>query len=707
MMSSESISPASFYEKRGYGYKRYERVAPNRLSNIILLYEKYPIFKIENSEIENYPLVLEVEIPPFLDCNIHDGNGCYFSKKTIYLNPIYTKIIFRNQDEMTSTLSKTEPSIETKMVHLYEANMAILSNDIETYEWVDTNMKDSQEDISIYISEDKLINKLKGFMYAYLIASNQSIPDYIVKIKRDMKLLRNLLSAVIASPNGLATSAENKQLEDIYNEINDLFYQNSEYSYKIKELLKQKASEYDYPQFESILQKEHIFDDWIKKQSDLSILQPPFCIDEFHITNSEIDKTAKLENYLNGISTQIALLENKCGNNHIPSSQLPQLQNGRISQIKGQKDFVMKLFNEYLEEAYSKSDFLQSRYNFATSGGKLFKEELKERWDTDPSREYINSLRCNLNEFQCFDINSSDNQTLKSFAAFCQKGDADIDKLEDYLISNLIGDFRISFSLWGIIFGFAEMPKTFTNKFFASKNMEYITEIYKYIFEQIHGIHLEGSIKPYELRADIETPSKMNQVDNHSPEQTQTMFNLIPEELKWIFNSDEFKSLSESAQKYFKEGLLKHYFGSNKQIDDNFIKAIEKLTFPKSKTKWEKVVKYIKGGINPRKRDTTPQESSLFQFEVGKDFYCDSNTFYSLRSLLPEKKSIQKKFKEDIEWFQAEYIKGESSTYYAKASRENERVIESFERYIRKKKYNDKINIDRIISELKRLYNVR
>ena len=53
IMSSESISPVSFYDKRKYGYKRFEKVEPNNFDNIIILYNKYPIFDIYDNKLEN------------------------------------------------------------------------------------------------------------------------------------------------------------------------------------------------------------------------------------------------------------------------------------------------------------------------------------------------------------------------------------------------------------------------------------------------------------------------------------------------------------------------------------------------------------------------------------------------------------------------------------------------------------------------------
>ena len=75
IMSSESISPASFYTKRRFGYKRFEKVAPNNLDNLILLYDKYPIFDINDKELENYPMVIEIDTQYISDDSICEING--------------------------------------------------------------------------------------------------------------------------------------------------------------------------------------------------------------------------------------------------------------------------------------------------------------------------------------------------------------------------------------------------------------------------------------------------------------------------------------------------------------------------------------------------------------------------------------------------------------------------------------------------------
>lgn len=88
--------------------------------------------------------------------------------------------------------------------------------------------------------------------------------------------------------------------------------------------------------------------------------------------------------------------------------------------------------------------------------------------------------------------------------------------------------------------------------------------------------------------------------------------------------------------------------------------------------------------------------------DIGKDFYSDSSVFFQIEKLIPPK--LKKSFKTDLDWFQAEYIKGTSSQYYAKAFRDNSSVIDSFKRYIAKKKYAKHLKVEIIVRKLREIY---
>ena len=84
IMSSESISPATFYTNRRFGYKRFEKVEPNKLDNLLLLYDKYPIFEINDKELENYPLVIEIDTQFISEECVQEKDDVFFTTKTIY-----------------------------------------------------------------------------------------------------------------------------------------------------------------------------------------------------------------------------------------------------------------------------------------------------------------------------------------------------------------------------------------------------------------------------------------------------------------------------------------------------------------------------------------------------------------------------------------------------------------------------------------------
>jgi len=685
LMSSESISPASFYLRRGFGYKRFERVGPNNLDNRIILFKDFTIFEIHDNELENYPLVIEIDSRHVPEDVIKENNGIYFAEETIYFNPFSTKFIFRNNQERINTISKAEPSIESKMVALYNNCFLIFdkSKFSRSFNWEKTDLEDSKNDISTFISKDRKINKLKGLLYSYLIASNKSMSSDVVSLKKLARTLKNTLSAIITSPDGRATYAQEEQLNKLYKLINERFQK-----IFISPIIKEKSEKYQCDFFSMLIQ-ENLWESWLRENNFSKFQVSPFY-------SSSKDKDVVFNNYIQNLENQILNIEYNQKKSKADISCLPILQNNRVVEIPEQKDFLSKLFNEYLEEAYSSEEFIQSRYEFAKSGGKTFKDELQEKWDGSQWQQYINGLLKNLNEYSAFDLKSIKNTTLESFAAFCQKGESDIDKLEDYLIINEIGDFRISFSLWGIIFGFANMPKTLTNELFQSNDLEYITRIYKHIFKQLHSIELEGYLEKAEIKKQPDKPKARE----HQP--------IVPKEdnkpisLK-TDNPDIRKKLVDCKLKPEQlDSITELYEKNHYLINDKFFSSVNKI-----RGIGKKAVERIKEALayEPEISKAAQAETSLFDEmkpDIGKDFYSDSSVFYYIEMLIPKK--IKKSFKTDLDWFQAEYIKGTSSQYYAKALRDNPSVIDSFERYIAKKKYANQLEVETIVRKLRELY---
>lgn len=689
IMSSESISPASFYARRDFGYKRFEKVGPNNLNNKSILYDRYPVFDADNSEIENYPMVIKVELKDLKEDIIKAQDGLFFTEETIYLNPFSTKIIFRNITEKESTISKAEPSIETKMVSIFENTFTTIENEtnLVSFQWEKINIEDSKNDISLYISEDRKINKIKGLLYAYLIASNKSLSQEIVSLKKNKRYLHNTLSAIITNPENRATYSQEEQLNIHYRTINKTLQ-----NIFLSPIIKEKSEKYQCD-FYTLLTQENIWDSWLR-QNNFSKYQIP----HFFPPLKEKDKALNL--YIQNLESQISSIELSQKKDKFDVKFLPVLQFKKIISIPEQKEFLLKLLNEYLDEAYNCEDFIQSRYEFAKTGGKIFKEELQEKWDGSQFQLYINALLKNLNEFTAFDLKSINNITLESFAAFCQKGESDIDKLEDYLISNEIGDFRIAFCLWGIIFGFANMPKTLTNDLFLNNDLDYIINAYKQIYKQLHGIELHGRFDQSPIKnqsigkivdSTINLPSKeSDQIKNKLSDSQDIRIKLKDCKLK----SEQLDSIYEIFEK------------NRFVVDEKFFNNIKKITGIGSKA-IEKVKEAL-GYDEFQKSKSVQKVTSLFEEikpELGKTFYNDPSIWYFIESLIP--KNMQKKVKTEIDWIQSVHkndgYKKQTGEWIPLNDHKNISVIKHLENNAKNRI--DSILLEKIVAKLNELYS--
>jgi hypothetical protein len=688
IMASESISPAGFYPVRGFGYKRFDKVKPNNLDKRIILYDKYPIFDINDIELENYPLVIMVtrqHIGEDIICEYKDG--VFYAEETIYLNPFSTKIYFRNEDEKRRTFLKVEQSLNTKMVPIYQNDILVKTLNVNYFEWKNNDITDSAIDFSKHISKDRRINKLKGLLYAYLFGANRSLPPEVVASKKLVKKLQNLLSAIITNPDGYVNYKQEEELRILYRKINETFYQVEGLEKILQNRIKQKEEQYHCSNFAEILKKEDLYDTWYQKQN----LKPSYRINPFNLSYSHKSSNKKDSEYNNNKSEEtqkyfdayFSELE-KAIDKHLKSANtnvldLPILQHcNRVEGIPSDKTgFQTKLFNEYCEEHWNSEEFLASRLDFATAGGKLFREELQDSWENSSSKSYINDLRKNLASHTPFTLNSVTNLTLQSFAVFCKKGEEDIDKLEDYLISNGIGDFRIAFSLWGIVFGFANMPKTLANDLFLSNDRTYKSDVYKYIFKQIHGIELEGEFESKEEKEVVVIPSQLNgDMNNNKPEAIATDNNIHNEdpslELENKLRSLELKLV---LLKDIKDKYEQHKYNiSNLLFDDiGKIRGVGTKTLQKIKDALGHVDEDLKS-TQLQSEPPLPLHQSTGLFLSDFDFLSSDNEFIVTVS------HQNKDWKKDLKWFiESHKISHKDyNKYWKDKPTDNESIIKQF-----------------------------
>lgn len=96
------------------------------------------MFEIEENDLENYPMVIEIETDDYKDgffekAKEHDGVEAYLCYHTINLNPFHCRIYFNSYQERQGVLSKAEQSLENKFYKLYAPNIGVKPKEKKTF----------------------------------------------------------------------------------------------------------------------------------------------------------------------------------------------------------------------------------------------------------------------------------------------------------------------------------------------------------------------------------------------------------------------------------------------------------------------------------------------------------------------------------------------------------------------------------------------
>lgn len=545
-------------------------------------------------------MVIEIS-PEFCNAKISSvAEGVYECHETIYLNPFNTLFYFNRKTDLVSTRAKSKPSVEAKFVNLYKGCLKVIASSVKKRKYKSLDVQDTFDRAAF--ERDVRINKLKGFVYSYIIAANRSCSNNVAMLKMHCKQLINTLSAAVTSPSGyIQSEAINKLYADVSRDIEKLEGIQS----KVDSIMKEKSDEYQVPNLINILRKEGLYDCWNIKIKDSYGLKTKVSIDKF-VANMGADRLQALDRYEQYLDSIVSFYNSPSP--ALPVNLVPQVSSERVIALpEGDKKFVVNLLNMYLNKAIEKDKFLSNRYNYARVGGTMFKDALGDNWENSEEKRYVNALLKNINEYTAFDINSSKNLTLKSFAAFFQKGDIEVRKLEDYLTSFGIGDLRMAFSLWGIVFGFADMPKTYTTHLFDSSDQKYVEEIYKFIYKSFFRKDLEGSIYSYIEPKDNEQKGAFSRLYDGMKDMVTRPFRgkneddkRYPDILACVFESNEFVSMSSTARQYYINLCVDCWRG---QIDEQFIVCVREIKpMARTKGKWEKCIKILKQQLSSKPR---------------------------------------------------------------------------------------------------------
>lgn len=479
ILSTESLSPKAFYDKRGFGYSRWFTVEENCIEHLTLLYGTPHMFERPMSDIEDHPMLIEIETDETFPQLAED---IFYTDRTIYFNPWQTKFIFFNEKDRTTAMSLSDSSLETKLVRLYKRRIYVQQFE-GTYTIVQVPSSLPVGDMNKYVEDDYIINKMKGLLYGYYIGANfSSTKEYVQKLD-SLREIQNIFLSVLSSYDRVPSNIQRNRLNQLFDYLDSLqpIYIDLEKEISNKQLVDRIFSifrQHGYI-FTSVDRTKLIYELQSDGENNQSVAW----------VNREISHTKTLmESYVVNLDPDegeiiISPKDKVVAQKAITDSLLASLFITWINDVLCSKSFNGKInsIKEVLSDEITKSA----------------KNVIGAEWDNSPIRTYLNQLRRHVRGEEFNQI--WDNGLLSSISAVLIKGD-DWELLLNFMQNKGMYDYRIPFAFYGVLNGFANLTRDFTD-LLLNKESNYVSNVYCEMYGQL----LEKSIpKTLNISSSIE-----------------------------------------------------------------------------------------------------------------------------------------------------------------------------------------------------------
>lgn len=709
ILSSESISPYSFYSKRDFGYRTFQKLDHISINNSLVLFSEMPFFEIRDLENENYPMVIEIEDDSQLNeknriQKINSNNqicDIFLCGKTIYLTPWNCRILFFSSHAMKLAILKCGDSLCNKIGDLFRIELITPKKTFALTEIMnERSFSDFDFDIN-ELAKDNKINKVKGFLYGYYLGAARSLPKEMGQLLGIQKRIYNLVASIVSNKDGSNDlfKAKIETLDKEYDKIDP-------HKRKLKELwegmLSKFTSENDRNEFNNILRDLNVaFQARMNFANQHNIPIRKHTYSSAVISSNWIDYRDELSNYTKKVINEGKNLSCELD---FTSYFLIKEDYSAVS-IQGEDaemyNSIMTKF--FFDKAITIEDLRLRIRDITKEIVSEIKSIIEVRggiWDEGVNNEtrYFKDLQRNMIKNEPFDLQTAPDVYLLSIAAFLLKGD-DYEALIRYLEENGVSDYKYVLGLWGAACGYVDMPKTIFKQVLKNKNV--FCEAFKSIYYLLLKEKLNGGFPEVDIKQEAGRKHEEKEVAAFSSKvnkQTKT------KEKKVVVIKQE-----DPEEKYIRE-LLKQAKITEKQIDSvigawkkNHFLINEKLLsiIPNLK---KGTIEKIEKALFPNQQKTLQQQAPTldFSFLPEKEFYLDTNVL----SFLEVPGNKQKEVKKEIDWIQKVHKDGgykiKAGAWKSLTDHSNKEVIKHFEN-------NSKGRIEpnllsQIVFKLKKLY---
>lgn len=720
ILSSESISPISFYSKRDFGYKTFQKIDTIHNENNLVLFSEIPSFEIHDNDRENYPMVIEINDDTQLKDNLQfvgqSKAVCqvFLYPDTIRLTPWNCKILFFSPQALSLSKLKCSDSLCNKMSEFYRFELVKPNNSVVLQDILrSSTIKDTTFNIDLVVTENKL-NRIKGFLYGYYLGYTKSLSSDVAKLLGIQKRIYNIVSSILNN-KGISNERFNEELRMLENQYNEIDPH--------KKLLRNLWNDKVLSRFTS-LEDKNTFDAILKELYVEAEAKLNFCkknnIVVRKLSLSSINKSCDWSAYQNELSsyTQSIIYEDKSQKTDIALSKDFSIPSD-YSTIKSNSNNA-NLFNEilstffFLERVITLEDLRLNRLEIATDFTKGYKaiiEASNKDWNNSPERLYFNSLRQNIANSTPFDIQTAPDILTLSIAAFILKGE-DFEALVRYLAENGVSDYKYVISFWGAACGYVDIPKPTLNPIIKQK--ESFINVYNSV-NSLLFINITASSFPKVSDEQIINKAEVVQ-QAESDKELQSI--------------NKYSKIWETVQKKLGKKITEKQLSAiNKALEstsphDNLLSCLKKNGIKTS----TKVYKEFETCLVPFSKKNAVIQMDFYSSsskqnsakQTNLSFFTDDNRLNNIKHLIAGDKNL-KQFKTDLEWFienhADEYLDSKKGIVqrgnYSGKPTDNVSILERFDIYLRNKNSNKlkwlsdiykDIPVESIVEHLKTIY---
>lgn len=639
ILSSESISPAAFYGRRGYGYNRFDHASDDTSD-----YELYLSEGVDDSEEDVAYIEFSADNHSQLS-GIDNSAICgHTVSSTLRLYPWNCRILFKSVDDAKETIFICRSSLANKMWGCYAFDVI---SDVRPAPFSPVFAAEyTIGDLSTEILRDRKVNSLKGFAFAYYLGMACSLTPQLSMLLRAERHIYGLATALAGM------KSPSKEMVDTIENLKKIFNANDPNRLE----LKQRWEKLVLGTFTTVEDGKN-FEEQLKRLGVQKQAMDAFASEQGIRLNPRFDVSYATGRDWAYFKNQIAEYTQSILKKYTDEKSLKDNDPLSVDGFTpGFSDEGLKLYERVLAEMMENTGWLSierirtqklGTANDATMFVKKVYEEANISWEGSECQEYWNRLRRNIAYSEPFDPNWIHDKSLRALAIYILKGDT-IDDMYKYMQMTGVEDYGLAFGLWGVSTGYVDMPKTFP--LMLGLKQERVIDCYVRAYEVMTGREVPKRPVADSYQEVLQKETKVQRTStNWSTPSTKKNIETNPKDnrIKELLKDSPLKLTSAQI-----EDILAIVGKGQGTVDENDLKAIGKIKgIGKKKMEGLKII------LQPFMRTALGQLPFPEEPAKERERVC-SDPWNIIVECLPKDKWIREQVYRDYKWFTSKFKLG-------------------------------------------------